>query len=69
VKKLRAALPDHRIAVGRWATAELADDNQPILDAGASHVATTLLDTRKYLVEAAQAGTIAASGGTDRLSA
>jgi hypothetical protein len=69
VKKLRAALPDLRIAVGRWATAELADDNQPILDAGASHVATTLLDTRKYLVEAAQAGTIAASGGTDRLSA
>ncbi len=67
VKKLRAALPDLRIAVGRWATAELADDTQAILDTGASHVSSTLLETRKYLAEAAQAGALA--GGPDRLSA
>lgn len=68
VKKLRAALPDLRIAVGRWATTELADDNQPILDAGASHVATTLLETRKYLAEAAQVSAIA-PGTPGRLTA
>ena len=57
VKKLRAALPDVRITVGRWAHATLADDtSQPLLDAGASHVSTCLADTRKYLAEAAQVG-------------
>lgn len=55
VKKLRAALPELRIAVGRWAPAGLADDSvQPLMDAGASHVGATLLDTRRFLVEAAQ---------------
>ena len=54
VKRLHAAMPDLRIAVGRWACRDLADDNsQPLLDAGASHVASLLLDTRKYLAEAA----------------
>ena len=54
VKRLHAAMPDLRIAVGRWACQDLADDNsQPLLDAGASHVASLLLDTRKYLAEAA----------------
>jgi predicted PurR-regulated permease PerM len=57
IKKLRAAVPDVRIAVGRWAPPDLADDTpQPILDAGASHVASTLLETRKYLIEAANVG-------------
>ena len=57
VKKLRAALPEVRITVGRWAHPTLADDGvQPLIDAGASHVSTTLADTRKYLAEAAQAG-------------
>ncbi|PWT80333.1 MAG: hypothetical protein C5B57_12390 [Blastocatellia bacterium] len=57
IKKLRAALPDIRIAVGRWAPPDLADDTlQPILDAGASHVASTVLETRKYLIEAANVG-------------
>jgi len=56
VKRIRAELPDVRIAVGRWAAPELADaDVQPLTDAGASHVASTLLETRKYLAEAAQA--------------
>jgi predicted PurR-regulated permease PerM len=53
VKKLRAALPDVRITVGRWAHATLADDgSQALLDAGASHVAVSLVETRKYLAEA-----------------
>jgi hypothetical protein len=57
VKKLRAALPDVRIAVGRWASADLRDESvQPLLDAGASHVAATLIDTRKYLAEAVSVG-------------
>jgi hypothetical protein len=54
VKRLRDAMPDLRIAVGRWASPDLADDTaQPLTDAGASHVASSLLDTRKYLAEAA----------------
>ncbi|HEX5473507.1 MAG TPA: AI-2E family transporter [Vicinamibacterales bacterium] len=58
VRKLRAALPDMRIVVGRWAPAELADETlQPLTDAGASHVASTLMDTRAYLAEAAHVST------------
>ena len=54
VKKLREAMPDLRIVVGRWASPDLADDTfQPLTDAGASHVASSLLDTRKYLAAAA----------------
>ena len=57
VKKLRAALPDLRIAVGRWAPAEFADDSGPaLLDAGASHVSSTLLAMRTYLGELAHVG-------------
>jgi predicted PurR-regulated permease PerM len=56
VKKVRAAMPDVRIAVGRWAPPELADASpQPLVDAGASHVASTLLETRRYLTEVAHA--------------
>jgi predicted PurR-regulated permease PerM len=57
VKKLRAALPDVRISVGRWAHATVVDDGvQRLVEAGASHVAVSLLDTRKYLEEVAHAG-------------
>jgi hypothetical protein len=57
IKKLRGAVPDVRIAVGRWAPSDLADDSaQPIMDAGASHVASTLLESRRYLTEAANVG-------------
>ena len=50
VKKLRAALPDVRITVGRWAPAALADESaQGLRDAGADHVAALLVDTRNYL--------------------
>ena len=47
VRRLRAALPALRIEVGRWGPASLADESaQPLLDAGADHVASLLADTR-----------------------
>jgi len=50
VKRLRAAMPDLRIVVGRWSPPALADDNtQALKDAGATLVATTLAETREYL--------------------
>jgi predicted PurR-regulated permease PerM len=50
VKRLRAAFPDLRILVGRWAPPALADESTQVLrDAGASHVASTLVETRAYL--------------------
>jgi predicted PurR-regulated permease PerM len=50
VRKLRAALPEVKILVGRWAPPELADeDRSTLVDAGAAHVATTLIDTRDQL--------------------
>lgn len=50
VKKLHDALPDARILVGRWAPPELADeDRTSLVDAGATHVATTLIETRDQL--------------------
>ena len=50
VKRLRAAFPDLRIVVGRWAPPALADESTQILrDAGASHVDSTLVETRTYL--------------------
>ncbi len=50
VKRLRAALPELTIVVGRWAPPELADDSaQPLKDAGATFVASTLIETTAYL--------------------
>jgi predicted PurR-regulated permease PerM len=50
VKRLRSALPELRIAVGRWGPPALADESpQAILDAGANHVASLLVDSRNYL--------------------
>ncbi len=50
VKRLRAALPEVRILVGRWGPPALADDSTQVLrEAGASHVASTLMETRTYL--------------------
>jgi predicted PurR-regulated permease PerM len=50
VKRLRAAIPDLRIVVGRWAPPALADERTDELIAdGATHVASTLLETRDYL--------------------
>ena len=50
VKRLRAALPEVRILVGRWAPPPLADEStQALRDAGATLVASTLAETRAYL--------------------
>jgi predicted PurR-regulated permease PerM len=50
VKRLRAALPDVRIVVGRWGPPELADESTQLLrDSGANLVASTLLETRTHL--------------------
>ena len=50
VKKLHATLPDVRILVGRWGPSALADEStQALRDAGATLVASTLLETRTYL--------------------
>jgi predicted PurR-regulated permease PerM len=50
VKRLRAAFPELRILVGRWAPPALADDStQALRDAGANHVASTLAQTREYV--------------------
>ncbi|MEO6239138.1 MAG: AI-2E family transporter [Vicinamibacterales bacterium] len=65
VKKLKSALPDVRISVGRWTHSSMSDDSaQPLLDAGAAHVASTIADTRKYLAEAAHIGTPVADVAT-----
>jgi hypothetical protein len=51
VKRLRAAFPELRIAVGRWAPPALADESsQPLRDAGANHVASTLTQSAEYLI-------------------
>ena len=50
VRRLRAALPELRIAVGRWGPPALADESpQALLDAGANHVASLLVESRNYL--------------------
>jgi hypothetical protein len=50
VRRLRSALPDMHIAVGRWGPSALADESsKPLLDAGANHVGALLVDSRDYL--------------------
>jgi hypothetical protein len=50
VKRLRAALPEVRILVGRWGPPAMADESTQVLrDTGANLVASTLLETRTYL--------------------
>jgi hypothetical protein len=50
VRRLRAALPDLKIVVGRWAPPEFVDDTlAPLRDAGADMVAATLAETREQL--------------------
>ena len=49
VRRLRSALPELRIAVGRWGPPALADESsQALVDAGANHVATLLMESRTY---------------------
>lgn len=55
IKKLRAALPELEIVVGRWAPPALVDDRPDLLiEVGAAHVGSTLLDTRDFLLQAAR---------------
>jgi predicted PurR-regulated permease PerM len=55
VRKLRAAVPDLKIVVGRWAPAELRDEDvTPIRDAGADFIGTSLQETRDHLRQLAQ---------------
>ncbi len=55
IKKLRQALPDLNIVVGRWAPPSLADDSpRPLLDAGARCVGSSLLETRDQLRDIVQ---------------
>jgi predicted PurR-regulated permease PerM len=50
VKRLRAAMPEIRIVVGRWGPPELADESTQLLrESGADLVASTLLETRTYV--------------------
>ena len=50
VKRLRAAAPDLKILVGRWAPPSLADENvEALREAGANYVGSTLLETRAEL--------------------
>src|SRR5581483_9955952 len=50
VKRLRGALPGLKIVVGRWAPPSLAEEtSEGLPEAGADHVATSLLETRDYL--------------------
>lgn len=50
VRRLRAAVPDLKILVGRWAPKELADESPTALrEAGADFVASTLQETREQL--------------------
>jgi hypothetical protein len=50
VRRLRAALPELRILVGRWGPPAMIDESAEMLrEAGATLVAATLVDTRTYL--------------------
>jgi len=50
VRRLRSALPELRIAVGRWGPPALADESShTLLEAGANHVASQLIESRNYL--------------------
>jgi hypothetical protein len=50
VKRLRAALSEVRILVGRWAPPALADESTQLLrESGANHVGSTLVETGDYV--------------------
>jgi len=65
VKRLRAAVPELTILVGRWAPPPFEDESHAILqEAGADHVATTLIETREQL--AGLQAQVPASAGTEQ---
>ncbi len=62
VRKLRDAVPDLKIIVGRWAPPELADEDlSPLANAGADYIGATLRETREHLRQVAPQGGTAAS--------
>jgi predicted PurR-regulated permease PerM len=63
VRKLRDAVPDLKIIVGRWAPPDLADEDiTPLRNAGADFIGVTLQETREHLRQLApQAGTTASA--------
>jgi hypothetical protein len=64
IKKLRTALPDVKIVVGRWAPPALADDEvRPLVEAGATEVASTIIETRNQLRQLAELAPQTGSGG------
>jgi hypothetical protein len=49
VRRLRSTLPELRIVVGRWAPPAVADESsQTLMDAGADHVSSLLIESRDY---------------------
>jgi hypothetical protein len=55
IKKLRAALPDLTIVVGRWAPPAFADqDTSALVAAGAAHVSSAMVETRNQLRQLAE---------------
>jgi uncharacterized protein (DUF2384 family) len=57
IKRLRRSAPDCRIIVGRWSPTPVPDETvEELLEAGASHVSSTLLGTRNLLKEMAAHG-------------
>jgi len=53
-RRLRAAAPDLKLVIGRWAPPALADESDEELQAaGADHVDKTLLETRDHLLKLA----------------
>lgn len=51
VKRLRQALPDLDVVVGRWGGAGVAEEAQRLVEAGAAHVGASVDETRAWLLE------------------
>ena len=61
IRKLRAANPDLKILVGRWAPPDLVDEDvAPLRDAGADFIGTTLQETREHLRQLMQVSAVVA---------
>ena len=59
VRRLRSALPDLKILVGRWGPSEFIDEAlEPLSSAGADFVGTTLSETREHLRSLAAHATV-----------
>jgi len=70
IRRLRAAVPDLKIVIGRWAPPALADDSdEGLRKAGADHVGKTLLETRKQLLQLAGLLTRTSGAAPERASA